>query len=325
MIDASDEGELRANFRAHQRRLRLDRPRSSLAAGSEDAGCRALSDCLARAPDRAEFRALIRDAHAALATNPYLHAYLDALAGHEAPRFRRRVALEGRRVLADVLAYALVLERLTRTLAADPRALRALIHHFDAARAELAWRRHVPIFLALKFRSVEHPLRRLLERVERGEVEADFGNWTLAINIAEASAFDLLAGRRGNAAVGRLLARSSAGRASFDAEQGIVTWSRPAAKAWSDLYTVWDIEFIVGAYANFPYVLAKLLIPAVADYAEAPERFIYDRILALYLQVNWGIFLRCERRGSLNLDWPHAELVGPGARSNRACAEDFRR
>ncbi len=324
VVDESSEKTLVSCFRAHERRLRLDR----LHTGTDDCddpGVLALCRCLAPDPNGAEARDLIERSRAALATNAYFHAYLEAVARAETPAFARCLATEGVRVLADVLAYALLLERVTRTVRADPRALRSLLAHLESARAEHRWRRHAPVFLVLKFESVEAPLRRILTCLEQGMVEENFGRWALALNIAEASLVDWVSGKRDNAAAGWLLARTSGGRAYLNDDGTGLAWSRPAAKAWADLYTVWDLAFIVGNYANFPFVVAKLLIPAVAGYADDPDSFMYNRVIALHLQLNWGIFLRCELGGQLNLDWPHAELTVPGGASNRRSADDFRR
>lgn len=58
---------------------------------------------------------------------------------------------------------------------------------------------------------------------------------------------------------------------------------------WSDLYNAWNLVF-VGNFKEFPYYAAKLLFPEVANYENRPHRYLYPRLLGLWLHIHYVLY-----------------------------------
>ena len=78
---------------------------------------------------------------------------------------------------------------------------------------------------------------------------------------------------------------------------------------WADLYSVWNMAF-VSHYKHFPYVLAKLIIPQVADNYGNSDEYIYNRAIALYIHLNYTLLGRLdgEKYPANSMDWYSEKL-----------------
>ncbi|MEO1271236.1 MAG: hypothetical protein AAFX99_24355 [Myxococcota bacterium] len=297
-LEPLDEPTLERMYARHVTRLRFDDAQWSHDAHPEAmAMVKASIDAPVAADD---VRDLIMAAEEAASHNPMLVEILEHLhPGHD--------PAADPKVWVDIAMHGLLLERITRTVVDDPTKLLALIEHFKAARNEVPWRRYVPMFLALKLGSIERPLQRVAHGQLSGHVSPSFMRWELVGNILEATLYDMVTGHVANARVGAMLlydARRAVSR--IDAR----TWSiaTPNAKRWTDLYTVWNLAFIT-RYGHFPFMMAKLLIPSVNGYHTCPEGYLHRRVIALYLQLHWSIFMRYERQGEVELNWSSAPWI----------------
>ena len=95
----------------------------------------------------------------------------------------------------------------------------------------------------------------------------------LPINIMEAIYEDQRLGFRDNAKASWSLSLNHPERkahtekqAHWDDKKQKILVTMPDPWAWADFYHTWNMAF-VSHYTNFPYLLTKLAIPAVADYS----------------------------------------------------------
>ena len=255
-------------------------------------------------PDDA--RAFLRRALDLLLLNPFFADFLEQALACRFPLLENTTRTEGARVLPDALALALALDRLTRACRRDFRVwaecrllLNRVLHQSGALRK-------ASLFLRVKAVSVD-PVAYFCIRAHQRPPHAlgrSSGSRILQMNILEAVFVDLCEGFRDNAHAGWILARHKPGRRSPDPASGAGpnAWSPdeqaiclrpPFPKEWADLYQIWNMAF-VSQMPEFPYVATPLMVPAVADYATAPDAYMYSRVIALHLFLAWLIFDRAE-------------------------------
>jgi hypothetical protein len=192
---------------------------------------------------------------------------------------------------------------------------------------------HFDLFEKAKKLSVDYPIERFLEIHRTGEVPADFLRVMFPVNILEAAALDLKLGNVDNAKVGWTLAvnrpggspneATGAGPARFAEDGQGIEFHVPLAREWADLYSTWNLAF-VSHYEHFPYVMAKLLIPNVADYQDAPEDYMYNRALALYTHINFALLGRINGGVSKDsMSWASEEMTENWGRVNNESRHDY--
>ena len=99
----------------------------------------------------------------------------------------------------------------------------------------------------------------------------------------------------------------------------------PLPKEWADLYATWNLGF-VSSYTNFPYFMAKLLIPSVNNYAHNPAGYMYHRALPLYTHINYELFHRFDRSLTPAMTgWYSKELTHHFGRMNVLSAKSYQR
>lgn len=209
-------------------------------------------------------------------------------------------------VLRLATCYGVLLERMTRLFREDWRIIRALrLHWRSLETAEQDFTRALTWFGRAKVRTMEYVIDDLLRIHESGVVPASWGRAIVSLNILEAGADDALAGYVANARTSILLARTAAGLTSaaseihagparFSADRQAIRFSPPLPRQWMDLYVTWNLAFCA-TFEDAPFFFAKLLIPRVIGSWCTPEEFVYNRALALYVQVYYGVFTRIDR------------------------------
>ena len=155
----------------------------------------------------------------------------------------------------------------------------------------------------------------------------------LPINIMEAIYEDQRLGFRDNAKASWSLSLNHPERkahtekqAHWDDKKQNILVTMPDPRAWADFYQTWNMAF-VSHYTNFPYLLTKLAIPAVADYSHEPEGYIYSRGVCLYTFIHWLWLDRADRRRSNeeDLNWADAAFTKSWGRVNLESSADYNR
>jgi len=61
----------------------------------------------------------------------------------------------------------------------------------------------------------------------------------------------------------------------------------PFPLQWCELYLSWNLAFIAGQFEDTLLYMAMLLCPFVLEFQQQPELFMYRRVMALYLHVEF--------------------------------------
>ena len=267
--------------------------------------------------------------------NPYLVEFLNRAKDKPFDRLYHELQLEGATVLPSVVAYGLLLERLTRAMRNDWKVIAACREIWLRDREAEDMKSHLTLFEHAKVVSIDVTIDRVLGFHESGSVDPGFTRLLLPVNIIEAMFEDIRLGNRDNAASAWPLVKDRPGSWAREAKSGEVAarWSddRKAIllsfalpRRWADLYATWNLAF-VSHYGDFPYLMTKLLIPQVNGYEDAPEEYIYNRLLALYCQLHYTGFGRVDlaRQGGSAIDWHDEGLTKLWSSVNRESAEKY--
>eukprot|EP00211_Chloroparvula_japonica_P000611 CAMPEP_0119125982 /NCGR_PEP_ID=MMETSP1310-20130426/5065_1 /TAXON_ID=464262 /ORGANISM="Genus nov. species nov., Strain RCC2339" /LENGTH=2428 /DNA_ID=CAMNT_0007116105 /DNA_START=408 /DNA_END=7694 /DNA_ORIENTATION=- len=198
--------------------------------------------------------------------------------------------------LLEIAAVAVALECVTRTVLDDVAARRAFLGYATrSAAARATAKSGVAVnFGTLKLRSVALGLQEIAHLLASKESAPALSRLLqiLDMNITEASAMELeqRSGGRAdpvpNAVVGMglsLMDRSRSAGQVCRAEGDVVVFNSPGPpNLFSWLFISWDLCFILG-FPRYPFIMLKLLIPAVTDLAHVPDAFMNRRCIALYL------------------------------------------
>ena len=267
------------------------------------------------------------------AENPYLHNFLKQASGADLAKLYRMVGKEGNRILPDVMAYAMVQERLNVAMREDWKVLEACQAVWSKELTTADMREHFDLFEMVKKVSVDYPVELILEAHRSGEVPENFWRVILPVNILEAMAMDAKLGNYDNAKVAWTLATNppggsenpatGAGPARFAEDGQAIEVHMPLTQEWVDLYHTWNMAF-VSHYEHFPYVMAKLLIPNVADYQDAPEEYMYNRAMALYTHINFALLGRINDGVSKDsMSWSSEAMTESWGRVNNESRHDY--
>ena len=224
--------------------------------------------------------------------------------------------------LKEALEFATFLEVLTRALGEEPdgpHSLLALVHQRLEVHAERlsAGDTESTLFERVKLSSVHEIIRSWVQQKtcredhrplqERcGRVRGD----RLWINIMEAVFTDVSHGLEDNGETGYVLAldngnteqrdltyqrempqsaaqQRGARRQQYTKNHSLTTCYTPFPLQWAELYTSWNLCFVVAHYPRALTLCAKLLIPYVLNFEEEPDAYLFKRVLALYLTLHW--------------------------------------
>lgn len=279
---------------------------------------------------------LIDDAAAAAQKNPYLADFLAKARQETFADYMAYVDEEGDEIFPDVIAYAHVLERLTSAMRDDWRVLEACMDHWKKEREIAGISEHLDWFEHAKLASVEWPMGKFVGAHKDGYVPSDFMKGILPINIMEAVAVDASERMLDNAFAGTVLAKYTPGARKNNEETGegpscfsddgkAILLKMALPKQWADLYAVWNLAFVT-SYSH-PYIMVKLLIPAVNDYEDEPAEYIYNRGTALYTHIHFEAFRRIDfiNEGTQEVSWPDEHLREFFGELNRGYAKDYDR
>jgi hypothetical protein len=231
--------------------------------------------------------------------NAYLMEFAGALNTGISDPVSQRIGLFADASLTEIVAFALLLQKLTAAFYLDVERVHALVTHWEREAAKMGLSKQLGFGFRIKFESIRTPIRRSRECVQSGQVPASFCNFILPFNILQASLFDLVSGNPRNARAGLVLARhlpgnktdsgTGAGPVHLDQSGRIIESGLPLPEQWVDLYQSWNLAF--GAqFSSFPFYLCKLVIPQVAGYHGHPQQYVWNRTHALMTYLYFAAF-----------------------------------
>lgn len=265
--------------------------------------------------------------------NPYLMHFFDEIINEKFPELSKKVQMEGKDVFPDVVALSNVYECLTKAMYNDPKLLEICIDIFDKERKKTNSLKNMSLFHKVKFASVDYPIKNIVVNThKKGAVDPKATRFFLPLNILEASLADFITGHNKNALTGITLAKNRPGAKEVDTRTGegptkladdkkAIEVSAPLPRKWADLYQSWNMAFMSQA-GLFPYYLPKLSIPQVADYQKKPKEYMYNRIIALYLFLNYSEFeyIKKTKDQEPYIDWSDKKLTDMWGKSNNECS-----
>ena len=108
---------------------------------------------------------------------------------------------------------------------------------------------------------------------------------------------------------------------------GVWAQKPPLPLEWSNVYSAWNMAFVTGNFADWPFYLAKLIAPAVLD-AESKHTALYIsvRFLCLFLLIDVLIVERATTRqpSQCKVDWRNASLTKLFGTLNRSAGREYR-
>ena len=192
------------------------------------------------------------------------------------------------------------------------------------------------LFVRAKLASVELIVNKFVKAHEEQYVPHDLMKGILPVNIMEAVASDLVGGNRDNALAGTILAkyvpghkkyneRTGEGPSSFSDDGRGILLNMALPGKWADLYATWNLAFVT-TYP-YPHMMVKLLIPSVNDYQDEPAEYIYNRAMALYTHIHWGLIRKVDlaAAGKEKEDWPDDHLTKFWGQVNKENAKEYNR
>ncbi|MBF0312957.1 MAG: hypothetical protein HQK52_06050 [Oligoflexia bacterium] len=270
--------------------------------------------------------------------NSYLKKFLDQTKLDNFPKLKEKMQSEEQYVFPDVIAYALVLDKFTKASREDWRVLKACYHHWkDQSRPGSGIYDNISWFQLAKLFSVEAAIKKMIEFHENPQALVDnpgFCSFLLPLNIWEAILDDFRKGNFDNGICGITLANYGPDEQINEATgTGPAEWSKdnkgillgiPLAKKWDDLYSTWNMAF-VSDYSDFPYKIAKLIIPQVGDHIKNDKEYIYNRGIALYAHVHHAYFGYADliAQGKKTIDWSDPVLTEQWGKINQESAKEY--
>jgi hypothetical protein len=334
-LDGFDEEKMYHQMVSHYRILRLidDKGQWQLPA------LQALSsDLLPKDFGERSSKAFVDEIVHLAAMNPYFMNFMSAVENETFESVSDKTRIKGMSIFQDIVAFAIVLERLTIAMYNDLKLVLDLIEYFKELRGKPGVFKRGNVFHKIKLQSIERPLqRRSLDGCQTGFLSPTAFRLTLPVNISEACLLDYFKGHRSNAKAGWPLIINRPGAAFDDPKTGAgpTRWSpnknaislhMPLAKEWADLYQTWNMAFVV-QFPFYPYLITKLFIPQVARYQDTPNEYIHNRVLALYLALNYsGFRFAIDRKdGKPEFDWRDKRLTHLWGKSNLESAQLYKR
>ncbi|NRB38113.1 MAG: hypothetical protein HRU20_06545 [Pseudomonadales bacterium] len=321
-LDGIQASQVQAMMAQHYMRLRLLSPTGEWADESlANNAAYLLPDDIGEEEVDAFIDEMAKNAH----KNKYLKKFLKKASHHSFDELKMKVATEGPTVFPLAVTYALMLDRLTVAMQNDWRVLAASISIYNATADSIdMWTKIAPVEAA-KIKMVEGPMKDYVA-VHSGEVALidDFLKVGLQDNISWAQSIDGYLGYTDNAYVAGVLnqypANADGMSPAYISEDGTaINLQMAESRRWDDLYQTWNMAF-VSQYANFPFVLPKLLIPSVSNYKHDADGYIYTRSLALYTQLYYSFITRVDTNNAPSIDWNDTELSQLWGKVNKASA-----
>lgn len=267
--------------------------------------------------------------------NRYLMDFLNGCNLGDFKRLGEKISEEGDVVIPDVIAYTLMLERLTRACSNDHKVFSAVIDRFRRIRKETGAFKALPTFHKLKLISIDRPAQKTIRMHTTRKINPRYGKYIVSINILEATIADYLKKNYGNSYAGKVLFNHPCGALEYDPRTGrgpskwsddgkIVQRVYPLPREWAELYQTWNMDFVT-RFPDFPYLLPKLLIPVVSEIKKCPENYIYNRAIALNIYLNYASFdyIDKKKRNVKSIDWYDDKLNKTWGEYNRESAKSY--
>ena len=247
----------------------------------------------------------IEDIRRANDQNHYLMDFITALKNEPLGKVIESLKRSENSVIPEIIGFALVLQNLTTAFHHDTGLAEEVVNHWETEAEKVGFRSQQELTFRLKFESVYKLVRISHRHIRSGEVPPDFGNSDMPLNILQATAYDLFRGHLGNSRTGFTLSRylpgneqdpgTGAGPVHLADGGKLIETGFPLCEDWVDLYQSWNMAF-GSQFNSFPLYLCKLVIPAVAAYHDAPQKFTWDRVNALIAYLYFAGFATCDRK-----------------------------
>lgn len=286
-----------------------------------------------------QLNSLIDESAYNLQFNPMLGNFLKQAKGSKISRFQTAITTKKDLHVGELVTWAYVLEQITALELEDPKNLRLLHNHWTNQRRQEGFKlpkNITDVFGTIKLASVEKPIVDLVSFFDKCRpLDSKFAQGFLPLNIGEAIIADRLMGHKENSEAGKPLFDNKPGDAtntilgtgpatfSKDGRKIEIRMSLP--KQWADLYQVWNMAF-VSQVGDAPFWWVKLMIPSVSAYKDAPEEYIYRRVLALYTSMIHGGLLSDEyNEGRLDrINWTDNDLTNLWGVHNKRASDSYK-
>lgn len=268
--------------------------------------------------------------------NSYLMNFLKECSNKKFDNLKRKVDAEGKKIITDVVIYAYMIDILSKECVKNYLILEELYHCFSVNRNRMKSFKELPLIHKVELVSVENSIRRYLKCHKKNNVREDFGSIAISKNIFEVTCADIIYGEIGNAKAGFVLGLNrcglrnkeectGAGPSTLSKDDMVIEHAFPLAESWTNLYQVWNMCFTM-KFKDFPYGIANLLIPQVANYYRNPYKYIYNMNIALYISLNFASFNYGNRKTDREniVDWRDKELRKIFSYSNKKSAELYK-
>jgi hypothetical protein len=241
--------------------------------------------------------------------NGYLMDFAEAMPNRDVESSIESLQRSAGAVIPEIIGFAMVLQALTASFNNNVEWVAEIMSHWEREAQSVGSYNRQGLLFRLKHASVYAPIRKSHQIVRLGKVPENFCNFHLPFNILQASAYNYLMGQKANAAAGYALSKhypgniknkaTGAGPVHLSPIGNLLETGFPLAEKWADLYQSWNLAF--GAqFDSFPLYLCKLVIPQVAGYQDAPQRYVWDRTNALMTYLYFSGFAADEKsRGKM--------------------------
>ena len=272
-----------------------------------------------------DIHTFIDDVAALASQNPIIVEVAQSLRDHDQDTlWTETIREQAKDIIPDVVAYTMVQNNMTRAQVRDIRFLEAFNEIWKDALRNVLIPKYFSPFETAKFYTIRG-FYGFIKMQRAGYIDPSYGNFSLPLNIGEASISDFFMGNFKNAHSGYILMKNppgvpenpktGEGPSVFtplkEFPHGGLLSFRPAfTKMWDNLYSGWNLGF-VSTFKEFPYFAAKLINPQVLNYQATPEHYMYNRVLALHTHAHWLLFRRInEAQGMVSpMDWRNGHLT----------------
>jgi hypothetical protein len=192
-------------------------------------------------------------------------------------------------LVPDTIFFAIFLDNITRATHDNFSLLEKVFDIWERKTSsfEIIQNKGVPFYL--KYLAIKEPLKRSIKQRKKESIDPDIGRFLLPLNVNIVATYDYLFGSRDNARAGFILAKAlpggnenpvtGSGPAKLSQDKQVIYCYLPYAKEYCDVYTSWDLGFI-WTFGSLPSV-AKLIIPAISEYYQAPHEYMNNRTFSL--------------------------------------------
>jgi|TARA_B110000196_G_scaffold139071_1_gene120570 hypothetical protein len=207
-------------------------------------------------------------------------------------------------LLTESIAFGIALEKLTTAIHSHPELLHLIVKHYEKGRSKIPIIKRVNL-AQIKYYSVAFAVKNIfINIIKNNKYSILLMKVVLMINILEVSLYELTKFHFKNSLTGMSLATETIKSVKHENNDILIDFEN--TQKWIDLYQSWDMAFVLGLN-NFHLAIMKLLIPSVADYKNCPNCYLYKRVIALYLYINYAEYKRFENNKSssatsINLD-----------------------